>query len=68
MNVPTTLSTPARPDDLRRRIKVLRDTLQAAERKQAGIANAIQSRRQTLQRLQAQLVLNECGPVHAHDE
>lgn len=62
------LSMPARPAGLRRRIEILRATLQAAERKQAGIALAIQSRRQTLQRLQAQLVLNESGPAHVRDE
>ncbi len=54
--------------ELRRRITVLRTVIADAERKQVGIALAIQSRRRTLQRLQAQLVLNECGAAQGSDE
>jgi len=64
-----TLSTPARPADIRRRIETLRVTIAEAERKKAGITHAIQCRRVTLQRLEAQLAMSgEDGPASArHD-
>jgi hypothetical protein len=55
-------------EDLRRQISVLRETVAAAERKRRGIDDAITSRRKTLQRIEAQLAVIECGPAHVQDE
>ena len=52
---------------LEHRIAALRAEVSAAERKRAGIEDAIASRRKTLNRLQAQLVL-ERGAAPSRDE
>lgn len=48
--------------ELRQRIQVLRETITAAERKIQGVGQAIDSRRKTLQRLEAQLAMRESIP------
>lgn len=52
---------------LEQRIAALRAEIAAVERKKHGIEDAIKSRRQTLNRLQAQLIL-ERGAAPYHDE
>jgi hypothetical protein len=61
-----TLSTTL-TDELRLRSQALKQVIADAERKKVGITAAIESRKKTLQRLQAQLALTECGPAPACD-
>lgn len=58
----------ADPVAIRRRIELLRADVMAAERKRAGIAMAIQSRREALRRLEAQLALGSCAPTPPRHE
>lgn len=53
---------------LEQRIASLRAEIAAAERKQHGIKDAITSRLKTLNRLQAQLALRECGLAFTTNE
>lgn len=53
---------------LRQRIAALRNDIAAAERNRRGIDEAVASRRKTLQRLEAQLAMIECGSARVHDE
>lgn len=54
---------PEERGELRRRIAVLRAEIQSAEEKRTGLVHAIQARRITLQRLEAQLAMIECAPA-----
>lgn len=53
---------------LRMKVEALRADITAAEQKRARIDHAITSRRQTLNRLLAQLALSAPGAAHAVDE
>ena len=65
MNAPT---APSMPADLRRRIAAIRECITDSERKKVRIDQAIQIRRKTLQRLEAELAMSECAQVPATDE
>lgn len=53
--------------DLRRRIELLREEIAQAEAKIPRTYEAIRTRKQTLARLEARLVLNESRPARISD-